>query len=61
MRQVAATYTEFGYPPDMRDAVYYMPPEGSEKAVVGDELVSPILALDQVIAMLESRLTRRAV
>lgn len=57
LEKVAAVYRDFDYPPDMRDAVYYMPPIGQENAQMGAVLVSPLRALDKLLDTLSDNLT----
>lgn len=53
---VAVLFRDFGYPPDMRDAVSYMMPSGGERAVVGTRLRSPIDALDDLLKTLRQQI-----
>jgi hypothetical protein len=59
LEKVAAIYRDFSYPVDMREAIFYMPPVGKENAKVGEQLASPILALNRVIGTLEAQLGSR--
>lgn len=46
---MAEVYAIFDYPPDMQGAIYYMPVASTERVRVGDQLFSPLEALDALI------------
>lgn len=57
LREVAEVYAIFDYPPDMQGAVYYMPVASTECVRVGDQLLSPLEALDALIRSLRAQIT----
>jgi hypothetical protein len=58
LKEIAEIYADFGYPEDMRSCVYYMPPDGTNpsEVQVGDQLESPIAALERLLSDLKERL-----
>ena len=57
LREVAEVYAIFDYPPDMQAAIYYMPVATTEPVRVGDQLPSPLEALDTLIHSLRAKVT----
>jgi hypothetical protein len=57
LREVAEVYAIFDYPPDMQAAIYYMPVASTKPVRLGDQLPSPLEAIDALIRSLRARLT----
>ncbi len=57
LREIAEVYAIFDYPPDMQGAIYYMPVPSTKLIRLGDQLPSPLEALDALICTLRARIT----
>lgn len=59
LQQVAEVYAIFDYPPDMELAIYYMPVTSAINPRLGDQLPSPVAALDSLIDSLSTEMSAR--